>query len=152
MLAHQNFDISYCCLTLLFVISWQEKSWNPYYGYLALKLLDHGKGHRVTLQYCLWDQFKELNGMDARRLTNLAHFMALMASKVRHLPRLHSLLGLLLLHTAPSCSSSCPQAVPAVLTIDPTSKELLITPSAPAQTQFCCWPSITRRLQSLCPS
>lgn len=49
---------------------------------MALKLLDHSKGHRVTLQYCLWDQLKALEEMDARRLTNLAHFAAMMAAKV----------------------------------------------------------------------
>lgn len=55
-----------CCLA--------EKSWNPYYPLLALRLCGGGGGgeggggggtdslaraHRVTTQYCLWDRFKE---------------------------------------------------------------------------------------------
>jgi nucleolar MIF4G domain-containing protein 1 len=41
-----------CCL--------QERVWNPYYGFLALKLCQHSRAHRVTLQYCLWDHYKDL--------------------------------------------------------------------------------------------
>ncbi len=55
-----------CCL--------DERAWNPYYALLALRLCGGGGGggpgeggggslgraHRVTLQYCLWDKFKEL--------------------------------------------------------------------------------------------
>ena len=35
-----------------------ERSWNPYYGHLALKLARASKSHRLTLQFALWDQFK----------------------------------------------------------------------------------------------
>jgi nucleolar MIF4G domain-containing protein 1 len=64
----------HCCLA--------EGAWNPYYGHLALKLLEHSKGHRVTLQFALWDRLKELDGLEPRALTNLARFAALMVAKV----------------------------------------------------------------------
>lgn len=54
-----------CCL--------QERSWNPYYMHLLQRLLAASKAHRVTLQYCLWDQFKQADQADMRRLINLAH-------------------------------------------------------------------------------
>ena len=57
-----------CCL--------QERSWNPYYMHLLQRLLAASKAHRVTLQYCLWDQFKQAEQTDMRRLINLAHLTA----------------------------------------------------------------------------
>ena len=36
-----------------------ERTWNPYYAHLLAQLAAAAKGHRVTLQYCLWDQFKQ---------------------------------------------------------------------------------------------
>ena len=57
-----------CCL--------QERSWNPYYSHLLQRLLGSSKAHRVTLQYCLWDQFKLVEQTDMRRLINLAHLTA----------------------------------------------------------------------------
>lgn len=40
-----------CCL--------QERSWNPYYAHLLASLTRAVKGHRITLQFCLWDHFKQ---------------------------------------------------------------------------------------------
>ncbi len=40
-----------CCLA--------ERGWNPYYGHLLAALAAASKGHRITLQFCLWDQFKQ---------------------------------------------------------------------------------------------
>jgi len=57
-----------CCL--------QERSWNAYYSHLLHRLLASSKAHRVTLQYCLWDQFKLVEQTDMRRLINLAHLTA----------------------------------------------------------------------------
>ena len=54
-----------CCL--------QEKSWNPYYAHLLQRVVAASKAHRVTLRYCLWDQFKLVDESDMRRLVNLAH-------------------------------------------------------------------------------
>ena len=40
-----------CCL--------QERVWNAYYGHLLTRLAGAAKGHCVTLQFCLWDHFKQ---------------------------------------------------------------------------------------------
>ncbi|KAK9823765.1 hypothetical protein WJX72_005349 [[Myrmecia] bisecta] len=56
-----------CCL--------QEASWNPYYALVAGRLAGASKSHKITLQYCLWDQFKQLDELDVRRLTNLARLV-----------------------------------------------------------------------------
>ncbi|GKV07591.1 hypothetical protein SLEP1_g19342 [Rubroshorea leprosula] len=55
-----------CCL--------QEKVFNKYYTILASKLCEHDKNHKFTLQYCLWDQFKELESMPLLRSMHLAKF------------------------------------------------------------------------------
>ncbi|MQM18186.1 hypothetical protein Taro_051171 [Colocasia esculenta] len=55
-----------CCL--------QEKVFNKYYTVLASKLCSHDKNHKFTLQYCLWDHYKELNSMELNRSMNLARF------------------------------------------------------------------------------
>ncbi|KAL5577605.1 hypothetical protein UlMin_019304 [Ulmus minor] len=57
-----------CCL--------QEKVFNKYYVVLASKLCEHEKNHKFTLQFCLWDQFKELESMQLIRSMNLARFVA----------------------------------------------------------------------------
>lgn len=54
-----------CCL--------QEGSWNPYYAHLLQRVVSASKAHRITLRYCLWDQFKLVEQTDMRRLVNLAH-------------------------------------------------------------------------------
>nr|DAD22690.1 TPA_asm: hypothetical protein HUJ06_024153 [Nelumbo nucifera] len=57
-----------CCL--------QEKVFNKYYTALASKLCSLDKNHKFTLQYCLWDHFKELDSMELHRSMNLARFVA----------------------------------------------------------------------------
>ena len=50
-----------------------ELSWNPYYSFLLERLCQSSKMHRTTLQYCLWDHWKEMTKCtEIRRLTNLA--------------------------------------------------------------------------------
>lgn len=61
-----------CCL--------QEKVFNKYYTVLASKLCSHDKNHKFTLQYCIWDHFKELESMELIRSLNLAKFVAEMIS------------------------------------------------------------------------
>ncbi|XVF30747.1 hypothetical protein REPUB_Repub16aG0085100 [Reevesia pubescens] len=61
-----------CCL--------QEKVFNKYYTVLAAKLCEHEKNHKFTLQYCLWDQFKELDSMPLLRSMHLAKFIAEMVA------------------------------------------------------------------------
>ncbi|CAJ2672052.1 unnamed protein product [Trifolium pratense] len=61
-----------CCL--------QEKVFNKYYTVLASKLCEHDKNHKFTLQFCLWDHFKELESMALSRSMHLAKFVAEMAA------------------------------------------------------------------------
>uniref|UniRef100_A0A0E0KYF9 MI domain-containing protein n=1 Tax=Oryza punctata TaxID=4537 RepID=A0A0E0KYF9_ORYPU len=57
-----------CCL--------QEKMFNKYYTVLASKLCSHDKNHKFSLQYCIWDHFKELDNMELNRSMNLAKLVA----------------------------------------------------------------------------
>ncbi|CAI9097492.1 OLC1v1033931C2 [Oldenlandia corymbosa var. corymbosa] len=57
-----------CCL--------QEKVFNKYYTILGYKLCKHNKNHKFTLQYCLWDHYKELETMTLIRSMHLAKFTA----------------------------------------------------------------------------
>ncbi|KAL1833356.1 hypothetical protein DCAR_0103447 [Daucus carota subsp. sativus] len=57
-----------CCL--------QEKVFNKYYCVLASKLCSHDKNHKFTLQYCLWDHFKEMESMELNRSMHLAKFIS----------------------------------------------------------------------------
>ncbi|RYR04407.1 hypothetical protein Ahy_B06g084130 isoform C [Arachis hypogaea] len=61
-----------CCL--------QEKVFNKYYTVLATKLCEHDKNHKFTLQFCIWDHFKELDSMQLMRSMHLAKFVAEMVS------------------------------------------------------------------------
>ncbi|EEF36696.1 sgd1p, putative [Ricinus communis] len=61
-----------CCL--------QEKVFNKYYTALASKFCEHDKNHKYTLQYCLWDHFKELESMHLLRSMHLAKFVAEMVA------------------------------------------------------------------------
>ncbi|KAL6509540.1 hypothetical protein OROGR_022850 [Orobanche gracilis] len=61
-----------CCL--------QEKVFNKYYCVLASKLCSHDKNHKFTLQYCLWDQFRELDSTPLIRSMNLSKFTAEMVA------------------------------------------------------------------------
>lgn len=48
--------------------SLHENAWNPYYGLLLSRLCQLAKGHRVTLQYCIWDHIKDCDRMNARKI------------------------------------------------------------------------------------
>eukprot|EP00889_Picochlorum_renovo_P000775 jgi/Picre1/27805/NNA_000769.t1 len=48
--------------------SLHENAWNPYYGLLLSRLCQLAKGHRVTLQYCIWDHVKDCDRMNARKI------------------------------------------------------------------------------------
>lgn len=61
-----------CCL--------QEKAFNKYYCALASKLCSHDKNNKFTLQYCLWDHFKELDQMQLIRSMHLSKFVAEMVA------------------------------------------------------------------------
>ncbi|KAL6211427.1 hypothetical protein ACLB2K_016653 [Fragaria x ananassa] len=61
-----------CCL--------QEKVFNKYYTILASKLCEHDKNHKFTLQFCLWDHFKQLDSIQLSRSMHLAKFVAEMVA------------------------------------------------------------------------
>ncbi|CAD6334641.1 unnamed protein product [Miscanthus lutarioriparius] len=61
-----------CCL--------HEKMFNKYYTVLASKLCNHEKNHKFSLQYCIWDHFKELDNMESSRSMDLAKLVAEMLS------------------------------------------------------------------------
>ncbi|XP_076954646.1 uncharacterized protein LOC143629188 [Bidens hawaiensis] len=62
----------------------QEKVFNKYYCVLASKLCVHDKNHKFTLQYCIWDQYTELESMEEMRSTHLVKFVAEMVSSFTH--------------------------------------------------------------------
>ena len=45
-----------CCL--------QERAWNGYYAQLLGSLVKTVKGHRITLQFCLWDLIKAVRSFN----------------------------------------------------------------------------------------
>ncbi|XP_074115780.1 nucleolar MIF4G domain-containing protein 1 [Cotesia typhae] len=56
-----------CCL--------QEKKFNPYYAILAQKFCNYDRKNQMTLQYSLWDKFRELDELNKVQLNNLAKFL-----------------------------------------------------------------------------
>jgi nucleolar MIF4G domain-containing protein 1 len=50
----------------------QEKVFNPFYAFLAGKFASYRQGFKVTLQYTLWDCFKQLKGYPLRKLANIS--------------------------------------------------------------------------------
>eukprot|EP00124_Ichthyophonus_hoferi_P002299 Ihof_evm2s151 gene=Ihof_evmTU2s151 len=60
--------IIHCCL--------HEGTFNPYYCHLAAKFCKFNHNHKFTLQYTMWDQFKELPNMGVRQMLHLARFLA----------------------------------------------------------------------------
>ena len=65
-----------CCL--------QERSWNAYYPLLLSRLVASDRNQRLTLQYALWDQIKEVEKASAATLTMMrtAHLAQLLAKLV----------------------------------------------------------------------
>jgi nucleolar MIF4G domain-containing protein 1 len=65
-----------CCL--------QEKTYNPFYALLAVKLCQHNHNHKVTFQYSIWDKFQQLEEMQVSQCSHLAKLLV-------HLVTEHSL-------------------------------------------------------------
>ncbi|XP_050388499.2 nucleolar MIF4G domain-containing protein 1 isoform X1 [Patella vulgata] len=53
-----------CCL--------QEKEYNPYYAYLIMKFCQFDRRFQMTLQFYLWDKFKEMSNLSIKNVHNLA--------------------------------------------------------------------------------
>ncbi|KAK8944349.1 hypothetical protein KSP39_PZI008161 [Platanthera zijinensis] len=60
--------IIYCCM--------QERNFNKYYTFLASKFCSYNKNFKFTLQYCLWDHWKDIDSMESESSSKLASFIA----------------------------------------------------------------------------
>ncbi|KAJ5069070.1 nucleolar mif4g domain-containing protein [Anaeramoeba ignava] len=54
----------------------QEKGYNPYYAYLSSKLCEYDHNFKQTFQFSFWDQFKQLDELEIRRVINSAKLLA----------------------------------------------------------------------------
>ncbi|KAH9503295.1 Nucleolar MIF4G domain-containing protein 1 [Bulinus truncatus] len=64
----------HCCLN--------EKDYNPFYGFLAEKFCVFDRRFMITVQFSIWDKFKEIDKMDSLSRTKLGHLIShLIASK-----------------------------------------------------------------------
>ena len=50
----------------------QEKAFNPFYAYLTQKFLEYDRRFMMTLQFTLWDRFKELSSFAESQISNMA--------------------------------------------------------------------------------
>ncbi|KAB0397634.1 hypothetical protein E2I00_015986, partial [Balaenoptera physalus] len=57
-----------CCL--------QEKTYNPFYAFLAGKLCDYARSFQMTFQFSIWDKFRDLETLPATNFSNLVHLVA----------------------------------------------------------------------------
>lgn len=57
-----------CCL--------HEKVYNPYYTILAIQLCRMNHNHKFTLQYSLWDRYKDFDALTVPQISHLARFTA----------------------------------------------------------------------------
>jgi len=87
----------------------QEKVYNPYYAYLAVRICEHQSKCKFTFQTTLWDTFKEFEGMKARKAANIAKLVA-------HLVKEHKL-NLNVLKTIDIAPDSMPESAIIFLTI-----------------------------------
>nr|XP_031311675.1 nucleolar MIF4G domain-containing protein 1 isoform X5 [Camelus dromedarius] len=57
-----------CCL--------QERTYNPFYAFLAGKLCDYERRFQMTFQFSIWDKFRDLGNLPATNFSNLVHLVA----------------------------------------------------------------------------
>ncbi|XP_057406373.1 nucleolar MIF4G domain-containing protein 1 isoform X3 [Balaenoptera acutorostrata] len=57
-----------CCL--------QEKTYNPFYAFLAGKFCDYARSFQMTFQFSIWDKFRDLETLPATNFSNLVHLVA----------------------------------------------------------------------------
>ncbi|KAM9232110.1 nucleolar MIF4G domain-containing protein 1 [Leptosomus discolor] len=58
----------YCCL--------QEKTYNPFYAFLANKFCEYERRFQVTFQFSLWDKIRDLENLSATAISNLVSLLA----------------------------------------------------------------------------
>ncbi|XP_010639904.3 LOW QUALITY PROTEIN: nucleolar MIF4G domain-containing protein 1 [Fukomys damarensis] len=57
-----------CCL--------QEKTYNPFYAFLASKFCGYERRFQMTFQFSIWDKFRDLENLPATNFLNLVHLVA----------------------------------------------------------------------------
>ncbi|KAF4020505.1 hypothetical protein G4228_011852 [Cervus hanglu yarkandensis] len=57
-----------CCL--------QEKTYNPFYAFLAGKFCTYERRFQMTFQFSIWDKFRDLENLPATNFANLVHLVA----------------------------------------------------------------------------
>uniref|UniRef100_A0A2K5PFR6 Nucleolar protein with MIF4G domain 1 n=1 Tax=Cebus imitator TaxID=2715852 RepID=A0A2K5PFR6_CEBIM len=57
-----------CCL--------QEKTYNPFYAFLASKFCEYERRFQMTFQFSIWDKFRDLENLPAMNFSNLVHLVA----------------------------------------------------------------------------
>ncbi|XP_046526162.1 nucleolar MIF4G domain-containing protein 1 isoform X3 [Equus quagga] len=57
-----------CCL--------QEKTYNPFYAFLASKFCEHERRFQMTFQFSIWDKFRDLENLPTTNFSNLVHLVA----------------------------------------------------------------------------
>uniref|UniRef100_A0A8C5KCK3 Nucleolar MIF4G domain-containing protein 1 n=1 Tax=Jaculus jaculus TaxID=51337 RepID=A0A8C5KCK3_JACJA len=57
-----------CCL--------QEKTYNPFYAFLAGKFCNYERRFQMTFQFSIWDKFRDLENLPGTNLSNLVHLVA----------------------------------------------------------------------------
>ncbi|XP_048196494.1 nucleolar MIF4G domain-containing protein 1 [Perognathus longimembris pacificus] len=57
-----------CCL--------QEKTYNPFYAFLASKFCSYERRFQMTFQFSIWDKFRDLENLPATNFSNLVHLVA----------------------------------------------------------------------------
>ncbi|XP_058929679.1 nucleolar MIF4G domain-containing protein 1 isoform X3 [Kogia breviceps] len=69
---HQEREIVHvlidCCL--------QEKTYNPFYAFLAGKFCDYARSFQMTFQFSIWDKFRDLETLRATHFSNLVQLVA----------------------------------------------------------------------------
>ncbi|XP_063271887.1 nucleolar MIF4G domain-containing protein 1 [Prinia subflava] len=60
--------ILYCCL--------QEKTFNPFYAFLADKFCGYQRRFQVTFQFSIWDKIRDLENLSAAAISNLVSLLA----------------------------------------------------------------------------
>ncbi|KAM3679478.1 nucleolar MIF4G domain-containing protein 1 [Ammospiza maritima maritima] len=60
--------ILYCCL--------QEKTFNPFYAFLANKFCGHERRFQVTFQFSIWDKIRDLENLSVAAISNLVSLLA----------------------------------------------------------------------------
>ncbi|KAL7465973.1 hypothetical protein ACHAXS_006297 [Conticribra weissflogii] len=54
----------------------EEKAYNPFYSFVALRVCEYQPNSRFTLMLTFWDAFKQLESYSARKVANLAKLLA----------------------------------------------------------------------------